>query len=67
MKIEELRKKSIEELRQQLAKDQADLADFMVDVHTKEVGDIRRGRRLRREVARIKTIIREKELEWHEQ
>ncbi len=63
MKTEELRQQSIEELRQQLAKDEADLADFMVDVRTKEVDDIRRGRRLRKEIARIKTIIREKELE----
>ncbi len=63
MKVEELRKQSQEELHQLLAKQEADLADFMLDVHTKEVGDIRRGRRLRKEIARIKTIIREKELE----
>ena len=62
MKTEELRQQSTEELTQQLAKDEADLADFMVDVRTKEVDDIRRGRRLRKEIARIKTIIREREL-----
>lgn len=63
MKIEELRKQSAEELRQLLAKQEADLADFTLDVHTKEVDDIRRGRRLKKEIARIKTIIREKEQE----
>ncbi|PSO42838.1 50S ribosomal protein L29 [Candidatus Saccharibacteria bacterium QS_5_54_17] len=62
MKTEELRQQSTEELTQQLAKDEADLADFTVDVRTKEVDDIRRGRRLRKEIARIKTIIREREL-----
>ncbi|PSO44946.1 50S ribosomal protein L29 [Candidatus Saccharibacteria bacterium SW_7_54_9] len=62
MKTEELRQQSTQELTQQLAKDEADLADFMVDVRTKEVDDIRRGRRLRKEIARIKTIIREREL-----
>jgi large subunit ribosomal protein L29 len=62
MKTEELRQQSTQELSQQLAKDEADLADFMVDVRTKEVDDIRRGRRLRKEIARIKTIIREREL-----
>ncbi|PSO43671.1 50S ribosomal protein L29 [Candidatus Saccharibacteria bacterium QS_8_54_8] len=62
MKTEELRQQSTEELTQQLAKDEADLADFMVYVRTKEVDDIRRGRRLRKEIARIKTIIREREL-----
>lgn len=63
MKIEDIRKQSTPELEQELAKAQADLSEFMLDIRTKEVPDIRRGRKLRRHIARIKTIIRERELE----
>lgn len=63
MKIEDMRKQSIQELRQQLAKYEDDLANFMLEVYTQEVSDNRRGRRIRKDIARIKTIIREKELE----
>lgn len=63
MKIEDMRKQSIQELTQQLAKYEDDLANFMLEVYTQEVSDNRRGRRIRKDIARIKTIIREKELE----
>lgn len=63
MKIEDMRKQSIQELTQQLVKYEDDLANFMLEVYTQEVSDNRRGRRIRKDIARIKTIIREKELE----
>ncbi len=61
MKLEDIRKKSVKELQQQLAKYQADMQQFNLDVRTKEVNNVREGRRLRKDIARLKTIIREKE------
>lgn len=61
MKLEDIRKKSVKELYQQLDKYQADLAEFNLDIRTKEVNNVREGRRLRKDIARLKTIIREKE------
>lgn len=62
MKISDLRKQSIKELQETLAKTEADFIKFKVDMRTKEVNNVRLGRDLRRQAARIKTIIREKEL-----
>ena len=63
MKVTDLRKQSVKELDKLLAKTEAEWLEFMTDVRTKEVNDNRLGRRLRRDIARIKTIIREKEME----
>ena len=62
MMLSDLRKESIKELEQRLAKTQGEWLEFMTDVRTRGVSDNRKGRRLRRDIARIKTIIREKEL-----
>lgn len=61
MKVEDLRKQSVKELWEQLAKDEANLAEFILDVRTKGIKDVKRGHRLKKEIARIKTIIQEKE------
>ncbi|MEX0748656.1 MAG: 50S ribosomal protein L29 [Candidatus Saccharimonadales bacterium] len=62
MMLADLRKESTTELEKLLAKTQGEWLEFMTDVRTKEVSDNRRGRKLRRDIARIKTVIREKEL-----
>ncbi len=62
MMLSDLRKESIKELEKRLAKTQGEWLEFMTDVRTRGVSDNRKGRRLRRDIARIKTIIREKEL-----
>lgn len=62
MILADLRKQSIKELEKELAKLEDEWLEFMVDVRTKGVSDNRLGRRLRRDIARIKTIIREKQL-----
>lgn len=62
MILADLRKQSITELEKELAKLEEEWLEFMVDVRTKGVNDNRKGRRLRRDIARIKTIIREKQL-----
>lgn len=61
MKLEDMRKQSMKELEQQLAKYQEDLAEFNLDIRTKDITNVREGRRLRRDIARLKTIIQEKE------
>lgn len=61
MKLEDMRKQSMKELEQQLAKYQEDLAEFNLDIRTKDVANVREGRRLRKDIARLKTIIQEKE------
>ena len=60
--LADLRKESIKELEMRLAKMQSEWLEFMTDVRTRGVSDNRKGRRLRRDIARIKTVIREKEL-----
>lgn len=60
--LADLRKESIKELEMRLAKVQGEWLEFMTDVRTRGVSDNRKGRRLRRDIARIKTVIREKEL-----
>lgn len=60
--LADLRKESIKELEMRLAKLQGEWLEFMTDVRTRGVSDNRKGRRLRRDIARIKTVIREKEL-----
>lgn len=62
MRVEDVRKQTTKELEQELAKAESDLAEFMLDIHTKDVGDVRRGKKLRKHIAQIKTIIREREL-----
>lgn len=62
MKMSDLRKQSVNELKETLAKTQKEFEKFKVDMRTKEVNNVRLGRSLRTRAARIKTIIREKEL-----
>jgi large subunit ribosomal protein L29 len=62
VKPKELREKTDEELRQ-LALDRTDdLMHFRLQMATGVVENVRRARSARREIARIKTILREREM-----
>ncbi|MEX0934522.1 MAG: 50S ribosomal protein L29 [Candidatus Saccharimonadales bacterium] len=63
MKTLEMRKQSIKELQKLLSKQEAELLEFISDVNSKKVSDNSVGKKLRRDIARIKTLIREKEIE----
>ncbi|MEX0919796.1 MAG: 50S ribosomal protein L29 [Candidatus Saccharimonadales bacterium] len=63
MKTLEMRKQSIKELRKLLSKQEAELLEFVADVSSKKVADNSVGNKLRKDIARIKTLIKEKELE----
>lgn len=62
MKITDLRKQSVDELEETLKKTETDFRKFKVDMRTKEVNNVRLGSKLKRQAARVKTVIREKEL-----
>lgn len=59
----ELRELSIEEIEQALAETGEELFNLRFQHATGQLENYRRLRQLRREVARIKTILRERELE----
>ena len=59
----ELRELSIEEIEQALADTGEELFNLRFQHATGQLENYRRLRQLRREVARIKTILRERELE----
>jgi len=59
----ELRELSIEEIEQALAETIEELFNLRFQHATGQLENYRRLRQLRREVARIKTILRERELE----
>ncbi|MEX0668218.1 MAG: 50S ribosomal protein L29 [Candidatus Saccharimonadales bacterium] len=63
MKTLEMRKQSIKELQKLLSKQEAELLEFVADVSSKKVADNSVGNKLRKDIARIKTLIKEKELE----
>lgn len=62
MKAKELRNKSTKELTKNLADTQKDLASSIVDHRTKEVKNIKQIAQYKKDIARIKTILREQEL-----
>ncbi len=60
--IQELHQKKIEELEQLLQEVQKELAKARLEVEANRLEDTAKPYRLRKKLARIKTIIREKEL-----
>ncbi len=62
MKITELRKQSAKELQKLLDKTTSEWLEFQTDISSQKVSDNSQGRKLRKDIARIKTLIREKEL-----
>ncbi len=62
MRARDLREFSNEELRAQLKQRQDDILNFRLQMTTSSLENVRAGRNARRDVARIKTILREREL-----
>ena len=66
MKIEELRKLSVEELNQKIKESKEELFNLRFQQATGNLEKPARLRELRKQVAKMKTIIRERELEKEE-
>ncbi len=62
MKASELREMPDEELRQHLRERCEDLVAFRTQMTTGTVDNVRAAQNARRDIARIKTVIREREL-----
>ena len=62
MKAEEIRALSTEELAKQLEAAHKELFDLRFRLATKQLVNHRQVRRVKKEIARLKTIIREREL-----
>ncbi|HEX77303.1 MAG TPA: 50S ribosomal protein L29 [Dehalococcoidia bacterium] len=62
MKIDEIRALSSEELRKQLAESQRELLNLRFRMATRQLVNFREIRKVRKDIARIKTILREREL-----
>jgi large subunit ribosomal protein L29 len=63
MKARDLRKKAIVELKEDLANIQEDLFNQKFRLGTDEAVKVGRLRSVRKDIARLKTVIRQKELE----
>lgn len=62
MKASDLRDMTEDELRSQLMKRSEDLISFRLQMATGVVDNVRGSRNARRDIARIKTVLREREL-----
>ncbi len=62
MKAKDMRNKSIKEMTKDLADTRAKLSQAQIDYRTKEVKNIRQIRALRRDIARLLTVMSEQEL-----
>ncbi len=62
MKAKDLREKSIEELNGLIKDFQKDLMQFRLNMVTGTVENVRTARAARRDIARINTILRQREL-----
>ena len=62
MKAKELQELTDEELRQRLRERTDDLMSFRIQMATGTVDNVRSSRNARRDIARIKTVLREREL-----
>lgn len=62
VKAKELRELSDDELRQRLQERTDDLMRFRLQLATSTVDNVRASRNARHDIARIKTILREREL-----
>ncbi|MBP7927641.1 50S ribosomal protein L29 [Patescibacteria group bacterium] len=58
--IRELRKKNIEDLKKELVEKTKTIEKFMMDVYKGKEKNLVKSRTLRKEVARIKTLLAEK-------
>lgn len=63
MKAKDLREKMNEELRVLLEEKRKDLINFRLKLNTGVVDNVRLGREIRKDIARILTILRERELQ----
>ena len=63
MRAKDIRELTENELHQQLRERRGDLASFRMQMVTGVVDDVRAAREARRDIARIKTVLRERELE----
>ena len=63
MRAKDIRELTENELHQRLRERRDDLASFRMQMVTGVVDDVRAAREARRDIARIKTILRERELE----
>lgn len=61
-KFKELHQKSIAELRALLAEKRKELVKTRFDLASKKIKDVHKGKFIRKEIARVLTIVREKEL-----
>ncbi|MCX8008452.1 MAG: 50S ribosomal protein L29 [Patescibacteria group bacterium] len=57
-----LRKSSLEELKKKLAEVRKELAQTIQERYTKQSKNVRKAKMIRKNIARIQTYIREKEL-----
>jgi large subunit ribosomal protein L29 len=62
VKAKELQELTDEELRQRLRERTDDLMSFRMQMATGTVDNVRASRNARRDIARIKTVLREREL-----
>lgn len=62
MKANELREMTGEQLAERLGKRQKDLFTYRMQIATEHVENVRASREARKEIARIKTVLREREL-----
>jgi large subunit ribosomal protein L29 len=62
MKLKEIREFNIEQLRQQLISKEEELFNLKIQLSTKQLENPMKIRDARRHVARLKTILREKEI-----
>lgn len=62
MNAKDLREKTNEELRALLEEKRKDLVNFRLKLITGVVDNVRMGREIRKDIARILTILREREL-----
>jgi ribosomal protein L29 len=62
MKADELRQKSIDELKRTLEKQKVDIEKLMLDIIQKKEKNFMKAKTLRADIARINTIILEKRI-----
>jgi len=62
MKAAELRQKSIEELKEQLKKLHKDVHDSLLEVLKRKEKNVKKPRLLRKDIARVRSIILEKQV-----
>lgn len=62
IKIKELRQKTLTELKGVLASKKEELIKVNFDLHLKKVKNVRKRKEIRKEIARILTIMKERQL-----